>query len=185
VGHELRQPLNVLKTSLYYLRTAKGGNHDKVAEHHQRIDRNFEVAEVMLRELSEFAALPAPELGAFSVEDLVHESLDYEPLGNGIRVEREFPVLPPAQGDRVQIRQVFVRLLRRANYNMHGNGQLLIRARDAQDRIEVDLRDTGPNLSPPSFSAQFLFQPAVLMFAGGRLVFSCVASMGNQRTSSG
>src|SRR5262249_35833422 len=60
VGQELREPLNVIKTSLYYLRNAQAPDNDKIAAHQQRIDHHLEAMELFLQELSDFATLAPP-----------------------------------------------------------------------------------------------------------------------------
>src|SRR5581483_12431824 len=45
IAHEPRNPLNVVKTSVYYLRNAKNPTAAKTAEHLQRIERHVVVAD--------------------------------------------------------------------------------------------------------------------------------------------
>jgi len=45
IAHELRNPLNVIKTSIYYLRNATSASPDKVASHLERIDRQTTLAD--------------------------------------------------------------------------------------------------------------------------------------------
>ena len=154
VGHELRDPLNVMRTSAYYLRTARNPPPAKMAEHFQRIDRHAEVAEQVLLELSEFVRMPPPQARPFPVGACVDEALEKARLGEGIRLAREFPpALAPAWGDADQIRHAFVLLIRRAGDNMHNCGRLSIRGRPAGDAVEVIFEDSGPRLAPPLLAA--------------------------------
>src|SRR5208337_3594355 len=45
IAHELRNPLNVVKTSIYYLLNARNPTPAKTAEHLQRIERHVVVAD--------------------------------------------------------------------------------------------------------------------------------------------
>src|SRR5208282_4574257 len=45
IAHELRNPLNVVKTSVYYLLNARQSSPAKTAEHLQRIERHVAVAD--------------------------------------------------------------------------------------------------------------------------------------------
>ena len=45
LAHELRNPLNVIKTSVYYLVNAKSATPEKIADHLQRIGRQVDLAE--------------------------------------------------------------------------------------------------------------------------------------------
>ena len=62
VAHELRNPLNVIKTSVYYLRNAKAPSPDKQQSHLERIDRQVSVADGVIMALNSFARLPLPAL---------------------------------------------------------------------------------------------------------------------------
>src|SRR5262249_44282824 len=60
VAHELRNPLNVVKTSVYYLLNARNPTPEKQAEHLQRIERNVVSADGVITALSNFARMPVP-----------------------------------------------------------------------------------------------------------------------------
>jgi signal transduction histidine kinase len=154
VGHALREPLNVLSTSAYYLRRGPDTNPEKAEEHYQRIERNIEVTEQILLELSDFARMRAPELHPLMVRDCVNEALEQVPLPEGIEVHRSFPPsLPPALGDKDQIRQVFVHLIRRARTSMQDGGRLSIVARHTTETVGVAVEDTGNSVSQEMLAA--------------------------------
>src|SRR5262249_22581439 len=66
-AHELRNPLNVVKTFVYYLRNARNPSPAKSAEHLQRIERHVGVADGVITALSNFARMPLPNLHPFTV----------------------------------------------------------------------------------------------------------------------
>jgi signal transduction histidine kinase len=55
VAHELRNPLNVVKTSVYYLLNARNPAPEKKAEHLRRIERHVVLADGVITALSNFA----------------------------------------------------------------------------------------------------------------------------------
>src|SRR5438477_5054652 len=59
VAHELRNPLNVVKTSVYYLLNARNPTPQKTAEHLERIGKHVDLADGVITALSRFAKLPA------------------------------------------------------------------------------------------------------------------------------
>ena len=71
VAHEIRNPLNVLKTSVYYLRHARNISPEKQAEHLRRIEHNVELANGVVTSLSNFARVPVPNLRPFA-DRIVH-----------------------------------------------------------------------------------------------------------------
>src|ERR1700686_2509792 len=73
VAHELRNPLNVVKTSVYYLLNAKNPTAAKRAEHLTRIERHVTLADGVITALSSFAKMPVPDLQTFPVGQCVQE----------------------------------------------------------------------------------------------------------------
>ena len=60
LAHELRNPLNIVKTSLYFLNNARPPTPEKRAEHMARIERGVERAEDVITTLSNFARSRCP-----------------------------------------------------------------------------------------------------------------------------
>ena len=105
VAHELRNPLNVVKTSVYYLMNARNPTPEKQADHLRRIERNVELADGVITALSNFAKIPVPNLRPIAIEPLVREALEINPPGEAIAVTVECPPdLPHALGDGDQLR---------------------------------------------------------------------------------
>ena len=101
VAHELRNPLNVVKTSVYYLLNARNPTPEKKAEHLQRIERHVELADGVITALSNFARMPVPDLRPIAVEPCVREALEINPPGDGIEVVRRVaPRAAPGPGRR-------------------------------------------------------------------------------------
>jgi signal transduction histidine kinase len=153
VAHELRNPLNVVKTSVYFLVNARNAKPEKVAEHLSRIDQHVGLADGVITALSNFAKMPLPDLRPFSVERCVKEALETNPLPKSIVVELDFPeFLPAALGDIDQLRIVFANLIRNARDAMPEGGRLQISARAVEGALEVDVRDSGVGIAPANLS---------------------------------
>ena len=144
IAHELRNPLNVIKTSAYYLLNARSPSPEKVGEHLRRIEQHVNVANDAITALSNFAKLPLPELNPFSIAGCVDDVLRTEHLPERIQVRMEIPpTLPPALGDPAQIRIVIANLIRNARDAMPQGGTLTIRAAADEAGLAVDVVDTG------------------------------------------
>jgi signal transduction histidine kinase len=147
VAHELRNPLNVVKTSVYFLVNARNPAPQKIQEHLQRIEKHVTMADGVITALANFAKMPVPNLHPFPVKECVQEALDGCTLPGNIRVVLDCPpTLPPALADRDQVRIVFSNLIRNARDAMPEGGQLSVSGRlpdHAGDRLEVDVTDTG------------------------------------------
>lgn len=149
VAHELRNPLNVVLTSVYYLCNAKNPSPEKVSEHLRRIQHQVGVADGVITTLSNFAKMPVPNLVPLSIEQCVREALELNPVSEKILVEMDFPKsLPMALGDPDQLRIVFANLIRNARDAMPQGGQLTIRAESFDAGLIVTVEDSGVGISP-------------------------------------
>jgi two-component system, NtrC family, sensor kinase len=153
IAHELRNPLNVVKTSVYYLLNARNASPAKTAEHLGRIERHVVVADGVITALSNFAKLPLPNLRPFPVEQCLREVLEINPLPDNIQVTVDCPAsLPPLLGDIDQMRIVFGNLVRNGREAMPQGGRLSVHGRQVGDSVEIDIGDTGVGISPESLS---------------------------------
>ena len=149
VAHELRNPLNVVKTSVYYLMNARNPTPEKQAEHLRRIERNVELADGVITALSNFAKMPVPNLRPFAIEPLIQETLEIDPPGESIEVIIECPPdLPRPLGDVDQLRIAFGNLIRNARDAMPKGGRLSIAARQVDGQVEVSVADSGIGIPP-------------------------------------
>lgn len=147
IAHELRNPLNVIKTSVYYLLHARNPSPEKQSEHLERIHNQVGLADGVITALSNFARLPLPSMHAFSVERCLRESVEACMLPPAIEVVVDCPQdMASALGDVSQLQIVFGNLIRNARDAMPGGGVLTLRARPAYDAVEVTVADTGAGI---------------------------------------
>ncbi len=100
VAHELRNPLNVVQTSVYYLLNARNPTPEKKTDHLKRIERNVELADSVITALSNFARVQVPALAPIAIEPLLSEALELNPPGDGIEVAVDCPAGLPRAGRR-------------------------------------------------------------------------------------
>ncbi len=149
VAHELRNPLNVVKTSVYYLLNARNPTPEKRAEHLQRIERHVVLADNVITALSNFAKLPVPVLVPVPVRALVAEAVEVSALPESVRVAIDCPPdLPAALADPDQLRIVLGNLIRNARDAMPQGGQLTVEGRAAGDAVEIAVIDSGTGIAP-------------------------------------
>lgn len=148
IAHELRNPLNVVKTSVYYLLNAKNPTAAKQAEHLTRIERHVTLADGVITALSSFAKMPVPDLQPFPVSRCVQEALEMNPVPDNVHVKLDVSSsLPPVLGDINQLRIVFANLIRNAREAMPQGGSLSIKAEMVNDAVEVAVTDSGVGIS--------------------------------------
>ncbi len=150
VAHELRNPLNVVKTSVYFLIHARNPTVEKTREHLARIERHVDLADGVITALSNFAKLPVPDARPFSVESCVREALERNPVEAPIAVVLEFPAsLPHVSADWNQIQIVLGNLIRNARDAMAQapNARLTISATEVDHAVEIAVIDNGVGIA--------------------------------------
>lgn len=153
VAHELRNPLNVVKTSVYYILNARNAPPEKIRTHLERIERQVGVADRVITALNDFARLPVPELARVDVESLLKDVLELTTVPSNVTVEWSFPTPRPAVlGDRTQLHIVFGNLIRNARDAMPNGGILRLIAQNATDSVEITVQDNGAGIPPDSLS---------------------------------
>jgi signal transduction histidine kinase len=149
VAHELRNPLNVVRTSVYFLLNARAPSPEKTAEHLKRIERHVTLADNVISALSSFAKMPVPAQAPFSVAACLREVLEIDAPPARCRVTWDFPDgVPAALADVNQVRIVFANLVRNAFEAMPQGGELTLTGRADGDRVDVTVRDTGVGIAP-------------------------------------
>lgn len=156
IAHELRNPLNAVKTSVYYLLNAKDAPFEKVREHLERIDRQVAVSDNVITALSRFARLPVPTLRPVDLCDLVEQSLDANPLPDNIELEQHRPEsYPHVAGDQEQLVIVLGNLIRNACDAMPDGGRLTLTCQELDPDVDgspaqfaLSVADTGCGISP-------------------------------------
>lgn len=158
VAHELRNPLNVVRTSVYYLLNAKNPSQEKSAEHLQRIERQVGLADKVITALSDFAKLPFPQVRPIPVADSVAEALELTPLPPEIQVTTTLPDdLPSILADSDQLRIVLTNLIRNARDAMPKGGRLSLTAEEVDSYVELAIADTGTGI--PADAMRRIMEP--------------------------
>jgi signal transduction histidine kinase len=148
VAHELRNPLNVIKTSIYYLLNARNPSPEKRAEHLGRIEKQVGLADAVITALTNFARMPAPDMRPFDVAPCVEEVLQANAVPANIEVVLDISAsLPPALADRSQVQIVLGNVIRNAAEAMESGGRLTVSGRRREDHVEIAVSDTGPGIS--------------------------------------
>lgn len=149
IAHELRNPLNVVKTSVYFLMNARNASPEKKQVHLERIERQVGLADGVITALNDFARLPAPELLPVAIEPCLLEVLELTNLPGKVQVEwknsaRGLAVL----GDRSQLSIVFSNLIRNARDAMPEGGVLSLGVETVDGMLAISFQDTGKGISP-------------------------------------
>ena len=150
ISHELRNPLAVVGSSLYYLKTALKDADEKVQEHLTRIKSGVDRSTNIIESLLNLTQTKEPRLEIFKLLDTVIEAVATSEIPAKVKVVKNFPdkdIL--VRADREQLQVVFHNVIGNAVQAMNGKGTLTAGMRRiAADWAEVTFADTGPGIAP-------------------------------------
>jgi two-component system sensor kinase FixL len=148
IAHEIRNPLNAVKTSAYYLLNAKNLAPEKIQEHLERIDRQVTMIDNVITALSDVAKLPEAFLRPVEMETVLRSVLGSVNLPSEIEVVFDLPdPLPVVLADENQIAIAFRNLVRNARDAMPQGGTLSLSADIGDELVTFNFADSGIGIS--------------------------------------
>lgn len=158
IAHELRNPLNVVKTSVYFLLNAKNADEEKKRSHLERIERQVGVADGVITALNDFARLPVPQIEPIPVAACLRDAIEINLPPQNIDVQWNIPSHELAMlGDRSQLSIVLGNLIRNARDAMLDGGVLRLSANMDGKMVVITIQDTGKGI--PLEQIQHIFEP--------------------------
>jgi PAS domain S-box-containing protein len=178
VGHELRNPLNIINSAIYYLKMVQPDAPDKIKEYHARIEQEVRNSDKIITDLLDFARVKNVDREVVSVSDLVRQTLERFPAPANVEVTLDIPAgLPPVFVDPLQMIQVLGNLTVNACQAMKDGGKLVVLSRleetenegqlteDGKPSIVISVKDTGTGITPENMKK--LFEPLFTTKAKG------------------
>ena len=93
IAHEIRNPLNAVKSSAYYLLNAKNPSAEKTREHLERVDRQVTIIDNVVTALSDVARLPDPKLKPADMATALKSVVSSVSLPPSIEVHWQLPAI--------------------------------------------------------------------------------------------
>jgi signal transduction histidine kinase len=156
IGHELRNPLGVMESSLYILRTRMANDDERVTKHIDRLAEQLGIANTIITDLLDMIRDNPLSTQKVRLHDVVeaaalqlHLPLVLEPLAE----------LSEVNGDPSQLRHVFVNLLQNAQQAAGPGGTVTVDAENTAAEVVVGVSDSGSGVDG-SVRAR-LFEPLV------------------------
>jgi signal transduction histidine kinase len=164
IGHELRNPLGVIESSLYILRGRVEDERGK--KHIDRIGEQITIANQIVSDLLDMIRDRPLQLEPVRLAALLGSVLDGIPRPPGVRVvEVGLEELPEVRVDASKFRQVLVNLIENAVHAVGDQGEVRVVAEVRGDDVVLAVEDSGPGVDP-SIRAR-LFEPLMTTKAKG------------------
>jgi PAS domain S-box-containing protein len=166
VGHELRNPLGVINSAVYYLKLIQPDADDKVRKYHNIIEDELHTAVKIINDLLTFASLKSSDQEPVSIPDLVQRVLLRFPVPWPVEVVLKLPPsLPKIFADLRQMEQVLGNLVVNAYQAMPDGGELSIPTRQEERMVVISVADTGEGIPPENLAR--IFEPLFTTKAKG------------------
>ncbi len=159
IGHELRNPLGVIASSLYLLRS-RVGEEPQARKHLDRISEQVDVASGIISNLLDMIRDRPLAREPVRLAEVVERAAATVKRPSEVALTRVgLEALPAVDGDPVQLRQVFANLVENAVHAASPRGEVCIRGSCAGSLVSIEVEDTGPGVDPAV--RQRLFEPLV------------------------
>lgn len=158
IGHELRNPLGVISTAVYFLTMTLQSPEKSVRDALNIIDCEVARANKIITDLLDFAHSKPPHREKISINDQIQAVLKRTVIPHNILlVTRLAHTLPAVMADGEQLQQVFHNLITNALQAMPEGGQLRIHTRHTGAKVECSVSDTGIGI--PKENGAKIFEP--------------------------
>jgi len=147
VGHELRNPLGIIESSLFLVRQRLQKlalQDESVDKHNNRIQRQVAQCSTIIKNLLDLARDRPPRPKTFRLVALIAKSLDELALSPRVRVEIEETL--PIDVDVDDFGHVLGNLLGNANEAMGASGEIVLSASRTRGGTELVVEDSGPGV---------------------------------------
>ena len=158
IGHELRNPLGVIETSLYVLK-ARNDPDPKVTKHLDRIGGQVTIANDIITQLLDLIRDRPLGKQRVALASVLAEAEAAISRPEGVSLELPTGPVPDVLGDSTQLRQVFVNLFDNAVNAASPVGRVVVSVAREDGAVVIGVEDTGTGIDPSIASR--LFEPLV------------------------
>ena len=166
VAHEIRNPLGVIKNSVYFLNIRlKEHADEKVVKHLRIMEANINAAD---RIISDLLDLTRNKVGALELVDLngiLERAFASLSVPEDIKVITKLDKIPQMLLDPERIKRVFMNIIQNAVAAMPKGGKLVVGISRSGDSVEISFKDSGEGITEENM--QKLFTPLFTTKAKG------------------
>ncbi len=159
IGHDLRNPLGVIETSLFILR-GRLADDERAWKHADRIKEQVAIANGIITNLLDMVRNRPLQREPVRLAEVVEAARAALAWPAGVAVELlGLGELPEVEGDAGQLRQVLVNLLENAAFAASPAGAVTVRGRREPGAVALEVEDTGPGVD--AATRRRLFEPLI------------------------
>ncbi|MFO8058171.1 MAG: ATP-binding protein [bacterium] len=160
IGHEVLNPLGVVKNSAYYLRMITSPDDEKVLKHINIIEREVERARKIVTDLLDLTRTAPQEREEADPARLMDEAVHLADVPPDMEIARSYQVnMPRITCDPQQMAQVFINLLTNSVQCLAGekSPRIKLSVYTQEEAVRVEVEDNGPGI--PEDQLDRIFEP--------------------------
>jgi two-component system NtrC family sensor kinase len=162
IAHEVNNPLSgvLVYTQLISKKLRGGGIDNNVAlDYLNKMESELTRSTKLVQNLLDFARQSSPKFQQTNLNTVVNRAYDLAShtaeLQNVEVIKELFPSLPEITADADQLQQVFMNLILNAIQAMPQGGRLILRSSVDNNRVKIEVKDTGRGISPENMNKLF------------------------------
>jgi PAS domain S-box-containing protein len=159
VAHELRNPLGIINSSLYYINSCvkrdEQGFTDSIRKHLAIIKSEVERSRRIIENLLSFSRISKAEVEPVHINELMKNTLDLvqkELLVNDITLETDLAPISPQMLNLDQLKQAFLNIILNATQAMPSGGILRVDTAIEEELVVIRFSDTGVGIPKEQLS---------------------------------
>lgn len=159
VGHELRNPLNVIRNCVYLINMTLDGKADPEVEDTLRLlDLQVDISNKIVTDLLDFTRVRAPSRSSVSLNNMIQDRVAWASIPNKVRVKYELAEeSPEINVDSEQVGRALTNIINNAVQSINNEGEILIGTGISNGCGWVRFSDTGCGISPDNLNK--IFEP--------------------------
>jgi len=159
IAHEIRNPLGIIATSLYYLNEILPKKKEDIKRHFQIMNTEINRCENIINNLLEFSRKSTQEIELIDVNQLLNITLslvEKDLFVKDIKLIKKFHHSPTIKANMDEMKQVFLNLILNATQAMPRGGKLDIATSISKNkRVKIQVADSGTGISEKHLSKIF------------------------------
>ena len=160
VGHELRNPLNVIRNCVYLLTMTLTDKFDKMDDEIRNtlkiLDQQVDISNKIVSDLLDFTRIRKPCLDKIDLNDIVRHSMSLIEVPRGIDMISDFQECSPQiMVDSEQIERAFLNIMTNGLQAMNGKGSMTINTGLEDGHAWAKFTDTGCGIAEENMEKVF------------------------------
>ncbi len=154
LGHELRNPIGVIQSSVYLLQR-RPHEEENARRHIEKIGRQAGNCHRIIEDLMHLARNAPPRLESLDAYEVYALAIAEASLPAGIRCRIDIAPGLRVHADPGLLRRALVNVICNASTAMRGAGELRLGATESEDTLALWVRDHGPGFDPQLLRVAF------------------------------